>query len=485
MKWQIVAVLLVYLAFMFLIGMWGAGLTGRAKGGFLEEYFLGGRGMGGFILAMTLTTTYISAGSFIAGPGAAYAMGLGWVLLAITQLSVGYLVLAVLGKRFAIVARKIGAITVIDFLKERYRSKTLVLLSSLGILAFFTAAIAVQFIGGARLFQSVTGYAYQTALLIFAGIVVVYVTAGGFRAVVLTDTVQGVVMFVGTVLLLVAVFRYGGGVHQVMLKLAAVNPALITPFGPKNFITVPWIMSFWVLVGFGTIGLPQVAVRSMAYRDSKAMHQAMVIGTFFTGFLMLGMHLVGAVGQAIKPGIMVPDTVIPTLTMLTMSPWLAGVFLSAPLAAIMSTVSSQLLVLAGTVCKDLYVNYVNPRADEKLLKRLGLLITGLTGAIVLALSFHPPGFLVWLNLFALAGLETTFLWPTLLGLYWRRANAAGAIASVIVGTGTYILFNAYWERPFGTHTIILPLALSLLVFVIVSRLTPPPAPETLRRFWGR
>lgn len=485
MQWQIIVVLLAYLAAMSLIGVWSAKLTSRAKGGFLEEYFLGGRSMGGFILAMTLTTTYISAGSFIAGPGAAYSMGLGWVLLAMTQLSVGYLVLAVLGKRFAIVARKINALTVVDFLKERYQNKAVVILASLGIVVFFTAAIAVQFIGGARLLESITGYSYQTALVIFAGVVILYVTIGGFRAVVFTDTIQGVIMFIGTALLLFAVFRYGGGVQNVITKLAEVDPAMITPFGPNNFISIPWVMSFWVLVGFGVIGLPQVAVRGMAYKNTRAMHQAMIIGTVFTGFLMLGMHLVGAVGKAIMPDIKVADAVVPELTKLTMTPWLAGLFLSAPLAAIMSSVSSQLLVLSSAICKDLYVNYVNPQADENFVKRLSLIITGITGAVVFVLSFHPPQFLVWLNLFALAGMETTFLWPILLGLYWRRANASGAIASIFVGTGTYMIFNTYWVRPLGTHTIILPLAFALIVFVIVSYLTPPPSTETVRRFWGR
>lgn len=474
-----------FLAVMFFIGLWSARLTQRAEGGFLEEYFLGGRGMGGFILAMTLTTTYISAGSFLAGPGVAYSMGLGWVLLAMTQLSVGYLVLAVLGKRFAIVGRKINAVTVVDFLQQRYRSKAVVILASLGIIAFFTAAVSVQFIGGARLFESVTGYSYRLALLIFAGVVVLYVTLGGFRAVVFTDTVQGVVMFCGTAMLLVAVFLHGGGVHNVMLKLKEIDPSLITPFGPDRFITIPWIMSFWVLVGFGVIGLPQVAVRGMAYKNTKAMHQAMVIGTIFTGFLMLGMHLIGAVGQALLPDIEAADTVIPELTKLTMAPWLAGIFLSAPLAAIMSTISSQLLVLSSAITKDLYLNYINPEADENFIRRLGMIVTGISGIVVFVLALDPPDFLVWLNLFALAGMETTFLWPTLLGLYWRRANAPGAIASIIVGVSTYIAFNSYWPRPFGTHTIIVPLVLALLAFVVASYLTPPPAPETIRRFWGK
>ncbi len=484
MQWEIIVVMSVYLAMNIGIGLYCAKLNNQAKGGFLEEYFLGGRGMGGFVLAMTLTTTYISAGSFIAGPGVAYSMGLGWVLLAMTQLPVGYLVLGVLGKRFAIVARKINAVTVIDFLKQRYDSKAVVVLSVIGIIGFFLAAIAVQFIGGARLFQSMTGYSYEISLIIFSAVVVFYVTFGGFRGVVLTDAVQGIVMFAGTAILLVGVVTYGGGVKTVMTNLSAVNPDLITPFGVKNFISIPWIMSFWVLVGFGTIGLPQVAVRGMGYKDTKAMHRAIIIGTVFTGFLMFGMHFIGAIGKAIDPAIKIGDTVIPELTKKTLNPWLAGLFLTAPLAAIMSTVSSQLLVLSSTIIKDLYVSYFNPNPEEQFIKRTSLFITAVTGAIVFAISYTPPEFLVWLNLFALAGMESVFLWPTLLGLYWKGANSQGALASIILGSAAYIYCHNFWARPFGTHTIILPLLVALVSFVVVSKLTTPPKEETIRAFWG-
>lgn len=484
MQWEIIIVMFIYLTVMSLIGVWSARETVQSKGGFIEQYFLGGRGMGGFILAMTLTTTYISAGSFIAGPGMAYSMGLGWVLLSMSQLPVGYLVLGVLGKRFAIVARKINAVTVIDFLKARYESKYVVILSALGILMFFLAAVSVQFIGGARLFEAMTGLSYETALFVFAGVVILYVTIGGFRAVVLTDTAQGIVMFAGIIILIAGVFSYGGGVRTIMDKLLAINPDLITPYGVKNFITVPWIVSFWILVGFGVIGLPQVAVRGMAYKNSQAMHNAIIIGTIFTGFLMLGMHLVGAVGKAIVPDIKVADTVIPEITKATLNPWLAGIFLTAPLAAIMSTVSSQLLVLSSTICKDLYINYVNPNPDENFIKKLSFIITALAGLAVFILSYNPPNFLVWLNLFALAGMETVFLWPTLLGLYWRRANDTGALASIIVGVSSYLFCHYFWARPFGTHTIIVPLALALVSFILVSLATQPPKKETIRRFWG-
>ena len=484
MQWEILVVMVLYMALNLGIGLWGAKLNIAAKGSFMEEYFLGGRGMGGFVLAMTLTTTYISAGSFIAGPGVAYSQGLGWVLLAMTQLPVGYLVLGVLGKRFAIVGRKIQAVTVIDFLKQRYENKAVIVLSVVGIIGFFLAAIAVQFIGGARLFQSMTGYSYETALLIFAGVVVFYVTFGGFRGVVLTDTVQGIVMFAGTFVLLVGVFAYGGGVESVIKRLAAVNPDLITPFGLDQFISIPWVASFWILVGFGVIGLPQVAVRGMGYKDTRAMHTAIVIGTIFTGFLMLGMHLIGSVGKAIDPAIKIGDTVIPELTKLTLNPWLAGLFLTAPLAAIMSTVSSQLLVLSSTIIKDLYVNYINPHPKEKFIQRVSIIITFITGVAVFAISFKPPDFLVWLNLFALAGMESVFLWPTLLGLYWKGANDYGALASMVSGCAAYLYCHYFWVRPFGTHTIILPLLISLIAFIAVSKLTPKPKEAIIQKFWG-
>ena len=484
MQWEILVVMVLYVALNIGIGIWSAKLNAEAKGGFLEEYFIGGRGMGGFVLAMTLTTTYISAGSFIAGPGIAYSQGLGWVLLAMSQLPVGYLVLGVLGKRFAIVARKINAVTVIDFLKARYENKFVVLISTLGIVFFFVVAIAVQFIGAARLFESMTGYSYVNALFLFSGLVVFYVTIGGFRSVVFTDTLQGIVMFAGTLILLVGVFAYGGGVKPVMDRLAAVNQDMITPFGLKNFISIPWIASFWILVGFGVIGLPQVAVRGMGYKDAKSMHRAIIIGTVFTGFLMLGMHLIGAVGKAIDPAIKVGDMVVPELTKKTLNPWLAGLFLTAPLAAIMSTVSSQLLVLSSTIIKDIYVNYINPHPDEAFIRKFGHVITAITGLFVLWLAYVPPKELVWLNLFALAGMESVFLWPTLLGLYWKRANDYGALASIVVGSATYIYCHNFWPRPFGTHTIILPLAAALIAFIAVSASTRPPSRETIRRFWG-
>ena len=234
----------------------------------------------------------------------------------------------------------------IDILRERYdKNKFVTISSAVFIVAFLIAAVAAQFLGGARLFQSVTGYSYLLCLILFTAVVMVYVTLGGFVAVALNDAINGTMMFIGTVVLLVTTIVAGGGLPAIMTKVAQINPDLITPFGVDNFISVPWISSFWILVCIGILGLPQNAVRAMTFKNSKAMHQAIVIGTVVVGMLMLGMHLVGVLARAIVPVVANSDMTIPTLA-IRLHPVVAAFVLAAPLAAIMSTVDSQLIYIA-------------------------------------------------------------------------------------------------------------------------------------------
>ncbi|WP_462327783.1 sodium:solute symporter family transporter, partial [Desulfobaculum sp.] len=185
---QAIIPVILYLAFSFAIALWARGKANAQSSsqGFLEDYFIGGRSMGGFVLAMTIIASYTSASSFVGGPGVAYALGLSWVLLAMIQVPATFLTLGVLGKRFAIMARKTNSVTLTDFLRARYKSDAVVILCSVALLVFFMAAMLAQFIGGARLFQAVTGYPYIVGLTLFGISVVFYTAIGGFRAVVLT-----------------------------------------------------------------------------------------------------------------------------------------------------------------------------------------------------------------------------------------------------------------------------------------------------------
>lgn len=492
-NWGVLLPLILYVAGVFIIGFYSMKFVSRASQataqgeGFLSEYLTGGRSLGGFVLAMTLVATYLSAGSFIGGPGAAYTYGLAWVFLAMTQMPTGYFTLSVLGKKFAIVARKINAVTITDFIRARYRSNVLVILCSISIVAFFIAAMGAQWIGASRLIEGSVGIPYKAALVFFALVVLIYTTIGGFRAVALTDAFQGVIMTIGTLILFIGTIVAGGGVGNIVQKMYAVNPGLITPFSIKEgFATIPWVTSFWILVGFAVVGLPAVGMRAMSYKDGKSLKNGIIYGTIVAIVLVLGMHLLGAFGTVIIPGIKAGDLVIPTMTTKLFPAVLAGLILAGPLAAVMSTVDSQLLIVVGAIINDIYANYVNPKIknNQKQTAIFSFIATIIVGILIFLVAFNPPPIMVWLNLYANAGLISTFLWPIILGLYWKRANTPGALAAIITGVGTYILFDKVWARPFGTHTIVLPLVISLIAFVAVSLNTKKPSDEIVETFWG-
>lgn len=467
---------------IYLVGVFAIAFCSRHKTsgqGFLNEYFLGGRSMGGFVLAMTLAATYASASSFIGGPGAAYKLGLGWVLLAMIQLPATWLTLGVLGKKFAIEARRHNALTLNDMLYARFKSRSVVILASSALLLAFFGTMVVQFVGGARLLQTVTGLSYQHGLMIFAFTVGLYTTIGGFRAVVLTDTVQGIMMLIGTFVLLAGIIHAGGSLGAIVTKLHHIDPALITPYGPDQFLSQPFMLSFWILVCFGVIGLPHAAVRCMSYKDSQSLHKGIIFSTIMMALLMFGTHLSGALGRAIVPELSSPDQIMPTLMITVLPPLLAGVFLAGPMAAIMSSIDSQLIQASATLLKDLYLNYINPQLvqqpqGERKLARLSLWVTLIFALLVFFAATNPPEMIIWLNLMALGGLQAVFLWPLVLGLYWKKASSAGALSSMVIGLTTYICLM--WLKPdlAGIHPIVPTLLGGLISFIVISYLKPDP-----------
>ena len=216
--------------------------------------------------------------------------------------------------------------------------------------------MTVQFIGGARLLETTIGISYTQALLLFALTVGIYTFIGGFRAVVLTDTIQGTVMIFGTIILLIGTIYALGGVESAVNKLTEIDPDLVTPYGPNGMLDFQFMASFWILVCFGVVGLPHTAVRCMAFKDSKALHRGMLIGTIVLSIIMLGMHLAGALGRAVIPNLTVSDQVIPTLMIKVLPPIVAGIFLAAPMSAIMSTIDAQLIQSSSIFVKDLYLS---------------------------------------------------------------------------------------------------------------------------------
>lgn len=469
MNWEMLLPLLLYLLLVFGVAFYA--YRQRRQGSFMTEYYVGGRSMSGFVLAMTTAATYVGASSFIGGPGAAYKYGLGWVLLAMIQVPAVLLTLGIVGKKLAILARKTESVTINDILMARYQNRFVVWLASFALLLSFFAMMTVQFIGAGRLLETTLGISYQSAILIFAITVGVYTFIGGFRAVVLTDTIQGLVMVLGTLLLLGGVIYATGGVEGAINRLEAINPQLITPYGiEERPLDATFMLSFWVLVCFGLIGLPHLAVRSMAYKDSQALHHALIIGTVVVAILMLGMHLAGVLGRAVLPDLKVADQVIPTLMLQVLPPVVAGIFLAAPMAAIMSSIDSMLIQASSTLIKDLYL-VLRPQAveNEQKIKIFSTFTTLIISVLLIFAALNPPDMLIWLNLLSLGGLEATFLWVLLFGLFWKKANATGAICSMIAGLSSYVFISVFKLTFWSFHAIVPALLIGLFAFLIGNR----------------
>lgn len=481
---------------------------------FKKEYFLGSQNLGGIVLAMTLVATYGSVSSFISGPGVAWNLGLGWVVFAAPQIITAFLILGMLGKRMTILAHRTDSLTVIDLLFERFKSRTVSFILAVMMVLFFTAMIVGQFIGGAQIFAGLTGIDYSFGLIIFALVTVLY-SSGGFRAVAITDAVCAFLMLLGMFILAYVIISEGGGIAAIMDTLSKVNIDEATgisrnlEFNAGGNLSLGLLFSSWVLVGFATVGLPQSLVRCMGYKSSNDLHKSMIIATVVCGALMIGMTMLGVLSRAVitempKAG---TDAVIPTLLATKMHPIIAGVTILGPLAATMSTVSSLLIAAASAIIRDLFkslhrdsttasaasaaaanaqdstaaTNAAHSTAAEdstaaaiksasneehELIKDASssaisyhekLIARGTTmvmGVVAITLALFPMDIVVWVNLFAFGGLESAFVWPIILGMFWRRFNTCGLLTSIALSLSVYAIFMIFKLPFFGCHSIV-------------------------------
>ncbi|MBP3384480.1 MAG: sodium/pantothenate symporter [Firmicutes bacterium] len=473
------SIIVIYLIVNVAVGMfYSKRKDSQSDMSFSKKYFIGSRGMNGIVLAMTTVATYASVSSFVSGPGAAamtYGFSQAWV--AGVQVGAAFLVLGILGKKFALVSRKTGAVTIAGYLKARYKSDALVIITTLLMLVFFVTQMIAQFLGGATLIESVTGLPYWLALAIFALVVIVYTSFGGFTAVVITDTLQGIIMLIGTFLFLFFVVKNLGSFDAMAITLDQTLPGWDTLTGTGY--TPGSLVSFWVLVGIGVIGLPQTAVRGMGFKDTKSCHNAMLLGTIVAGFLMIGMHVGGAWSGALIAGqeFASSDYVIPAVIQQIMPVGVAGIFLAAPMAAVMSTVSSLLILASASIVKDLWGTYIvkdDPARKERFnrnLSKSSLAVTFLIGIVVFVLTLTPPDIIFWVNLFAMGGLEACFFWPIVGGVFYKKGNKQAAISSSVIGVLVYVISYNFHLTVWGLNSIVWGLLFGGIAYFLIGKLT--------------
>ena len=221
------APVIIFLAFALVLAVVARRKAAAAgDGGFVKEYFIGNRSLGAFVLAMTTIATYGSVSSFVGGPGQAWNIGWGWVYMAGVQVTCLFLLYGIMGKKMALISRKTGAVTVIDVIRERYQSNAVATIAALVIVLFFATTMIAQFVGGAKLFEYVTGYSYTLGLAIFGIAVILFTSIGGFRGVAVTDALCGIAMIVGICVLAGGILSAGGGYENIMDTKHAHRPVL-------------------------------------------------------------------------------------------------------------------------------------------------------------------------------------------------------------------------------------------------------------------
>ena len=456
---------------------------------FVGSYFVGNRELGGFVLAMTTVATYSSVSSFVGGPGMAFTVGFGWIYMAVVQVTAIFLVLGIFGKRVAILARKLNAVTVVDIIRARFQSDFLAAVAAFVIVLFFCGTMTAQFVGGAKLFSAVTGYSYESGLILFGLVVVIYTSIGGFRAVALTDTCCALIMMIGIVLLLHYVLDAGGGFSAIMTTLETDHPEMFEPFSNGN---MPWgiYLTQWFLVGICTIALPQSVVRGISYKNTHGLHQAMLIGTVVVGFMNIGINFTGILAHGVLTGDAASyggvDNIIPTTIATVMPKSLVGLAIIGPLAASISTISGLLIVASSAIVKDVYIHYKQKKSEEvsdTKIRFLSMAITAVIGVTVFVIALTPPN-LIWLiNMFAFGGLETAFFWTLLLGLFWKKANKTGALFSMFGGTIIYCAAQATGFKFFNLHQITIGITVSLILFLIGTYFGKSTDKDTLKIFF--
>ena len=425
---------------------------------FAKDYFIGGRTLGGFVLAMTTAATYSSVSTFVGGPGVAWVIGYGWLYMAIVQVVVIFLVLGVFGKKIALIAREIDAVTVIDVLRARYHSDFLANMAAVVIVAFFCATMVAQFVGAAKLFEAVTGFSYLTGLTMFGLIVVIYTTIGGF--------------------------------NKIMSYISTQHPDMLEPLS-RGKMPISLYISQWLLVGICTLSLPQSVVRGISYKDTKALHNAMIIGTVVIGAMTLVATWIGVISKGILTGPIAAygnsvDNIMPVAIVQSLTPFWAGVIIIGPIAATISTVSSLLLSSSSSIVKDVYMNIKGKREEQLTNNQIRLYSLGATvilGLFVYAIAIKPPSVIWQINMFAFGGLETAFFWVLIFGLFWPKANKYGAIAAMGSGVIIYCLAMVFKIKVLDLHQIVLGIGLSLLCFFIGNSFGKTVDEKTLRIFF--
>nr|PMF31598.1 sodium/proline symporter [Vibrio cyclitrophicus] len=481
-SFAITTTFIAYLIMMLAIGVIAYKRTSNST-----DYFLGGRSLGPWPAALSAGASDMSGWLLLGLPGYAYAAGFEAFWLAGGLLVGTWANWLISAKRLRTYSITTESLTLPEFLSRRFNdnSKLIQTISAFFILLFFLFYTSSGLVAGGKLFETVFGLDYTTAVIIGTVCVVSYTLFGGFLAVSWTDLVQGLLM--SAALLIVPIAAMNGGLGQLSSDLHNINPELLTLWNdakgePLSAIAIISLAAW----GLGYFGQPHILARFKATRTNKDLTTARRIAVVWTALSMVGAMLVGLVGLIYVTNSGAPklddgEKIFMLLVNAMFHPVIAGILLAAILAAIMSTADSQLLVSSSAMAEDLYKQVLKKDATSEEIVRVGRFAVILISLIALVLAMTPDSSVLGLVSYAWAGFGAAFGPAIVLSLYWSRMNRNGALAGIVVGGVTIVLWKQFTGGWFDVYEIVPGIILSTLSIVIVSLITGEPEDEVKKQ----
>ncbi len=442
----LVGVLIGYLVVLLAIGVWGSRDSSDVKG-----YFLAGKRLPAWVIAFSSNATGESAWLLLGLTGMGYAVGVHafWVIMGeVLGVATAWVFVA---RPFKELTDRYDAITVPDYLTARFRDTRHVfrILSAVIILSMTVAYVAAQLTASGKAFDTFLNTGYTAGAWIGLAIVLFYTSVGGFKAVAYTDFLQGVLMLGCLVTLPLVAIPAAGGWGGTMDALRAADPSLLRPMGSFGMSIGGFASALgFVAIGFAFLGSPQLLTRFMAARDHREIEDGGLWAVLCVIGFDVGAVLSGMAGRVLFPGLADPETILPELSHALFPAFFTGIFLVVVLAAIMSTVDSLLILASSVVVRDVVQNVFEPDADQRKLSLLGKAITVVIGLVAIALALSQTRMIFWFVLFAWSGIAAAFTPVVLCSLFWKRTTRAGAVAGMIGGFVTTIVWVVWFKERF-------------------------------------
>jgi sodium/pantothenate symporter len=477
-----IPVILVYFVLLVFIGWYSYRKTDSMK-----EFLTMGGTAGAIVGGFAYLSTQYSMSTFMGVPGWTWAYGYGIVGMTGTVMFSIWVPAFFVGFRLNRLGKKLNIFSLGDYFGDRYESNFARILVALITIVFLLPTMGAQTIGAGAIWNVFTGQPEWVGVALMAAIVTMYCLTGGIRGAILTDFVQAIMMLFTTLIFLFALVLTEPGLTGANAAIAKNKIDFMSFPGTKGIMTYGWLFSQLFLWNFFTIGHPQLVTKFLAIKNTKTILRAAIIGGFGMCFAAIFMEALGGTSTPYFPAGIEPkrlDFVVPTILSTILPIHIASLCMAGIVAAGMSTIDSQLVMVAGAVSRDIYQKGMSHEEAEKKSLHLARYATLVFGFCTFLIGVFKPATIFGLILFTWGGLGMITI-PLLMGLRWKRATKQGAIASLIAGTVYHALAAKWSAFAFGFHPGVPALVVTLIVIIVVSLLTPPPSEAVLKRHYQK